>query len=54
MVRLEADPAIVWLVPVATDHAGTPLQQTKCKLAHPAGNVIELKTYTDPAAAFAP
>jgi hypothetical protein len=52
--RLEADPAITWLVPVTTDHAGTPRQQTKCKLADPAGNVIELKTYADPVAAFAP
>ena len=52
--RLEAEPAIRWLVPVTTDHAGTARQQTKCKLADPAGNVIELKTYADPAAAFAP
>jgi len=52
--RLEAEPAVTWLVPVTTDHAGTPRQQTKCKLTDPAGNVIELKTYADPAAAFAP
>ena len=52
--RLEADPSVTWLVPVATDHAGTPRQQTKCKFADPAGNAIELKTYANPAAAFAP
>jgi hypothetical protein len=52
--RLQADPTVTWLVPVATDHAGTARQQTKCKLADPAGNVIELKTYADPAEAFAP
>ena len=45
---------MTWLVRVATDHAGTPRQQTKCKFTDPAGNVIELKTYADPAAAFAP
>ena len=28
-----------------TDHPGTPLEQTKAKLADPSGNVIELKTY---------
>jgi uncharacterized protein len=52
--RLGSDPAVTWLVPVTTDHAGTPREQTKCKLADPAGNVVELKTYADPAAAFAP
>jgi len=41
-------------VPVTTVHGGTPRQQTKCKLADPSGNVIELKTYADPEAAFAP
>jgi hypothetical protein len=51
--RLEADPTVTWLVPVTTDHSGTPRQQTKCKLVDPAGNVVELKTYADPAAAFA-
>ena len=34
-----------WRAPVGTDHAGTPLEQTKAKLADPSGNVIELKTY---------
>ena len=52
--RLEGEPTVTWLVPVTTDHAGAPRQQTKCKLADPTGNVIELKTYADPAAAFAP
>jgi extradiol dioxygenase family protein len=34
-----------WLVEVGTDHAGTPVEQTKGKLADPSGNLIELKTY---------
>jgi extradiol dioxygenase family protein len=54
VARLLAAPDVTWVVPVATDFAGTPRQQTKCKLADPSGNVIELKTYLDPAAAFAP
>ena len=45
-------PAIEWLRPVATDHAGTPRAQTKAMIADPSGNAIELKTYADPAAAF--
>jgi extradiol dioxygenase family protein len=52
--RLEASPDVTWVVPVSTDHAGTPRQQTKGKLADPSGNVIEFKTYLDPGAAFAP
>jgi extradiol dioxygenase family protein len=54
VTRLEAAPATRWLDPVSTDAAGTPREQTKCKLADPAGNVLELKTYADPDAAFAP
>jgi len=54
VARLETAPDTRWLAAVATDHAGTPREQTKCKLADPAGNVIELKTYADPGAAFAP
>jgi extradiol dioxygenase family protein len=41
-----------WLVPVSTDDPGTPVEQTKTKLADPSGNVIELKTYVDVAAAL--
>jgi extradiol dioxygenase family protein len=51
--RLESKP-VVWVSPVSTDYLGTPKEQTKAKLADPSGNVIELKTYVDPAAAFAP
>jgi extradiol dioxygenase family protein len=51
--RVEAGPHTVWVSPVTTDGAGTPRQQTKCKVADPAGNVIELKTYADPVSAFA-
>ncbi|MGP0030655.1 MAG: VOC family protein [Acidimicrobiales bacterium] len=43
---------VVWLAPVTTDHPGTPAEQTKTKLADPSGNVIELKTYADVAAAL--
>lgn len=52
--QLDADPSVTWLARVATDHGGTPREQTKCKLVDPAGNVIELKTYADPTSAFAP
>lgn len=41
-----------WVVPLGTDHPGTPREQTKCKLADPSGNVIELKTYPDLASAL--
>ena len=41
-----------WLVPVATDDAGLPTEQTKTKVADPSGNVIEFKTYRDVAAAL--
>jgi hypothetical protein len=40
------------LVPVTTDDPGTPVEQTKTKIADPSGNVIELKTYADVAAAL--
>ena len=53
MARLESASDVVWMVPVATDDAGTPREQTKAKLVDPSGNVIELKTYADPEAAFA-
>ncbi len=54
--RLESEPTdqpIEWLRPVATEHAGTPRAQTKAMIVDPSGNAIELKTYADPAAAFA-
>ena len=51
--RLESQP-VTWVSPVSTDYPGTPKEQTKAKLADPSGNVIELKTYVDPTAAFAP
>lgn len=49
----ELDGRVEWIDPVHTDHAGTAREQTKAKLADPSGNVIELKSYRDPAAAFA-
>jgi extradiol dioxygenase family protein len=41
-----------WVSPVTTDHEGTPIEQTKAKVADPSGNVIELKTYADVSAAL--
>jgi uncharacterized protein len=41
-----------WLVPVSTDDAGLPTEQTKAKITDPSGNVIELKTYRDVDAAL--
>jgi hypothetical protein len=43
---------VEWVSPLRTDSAGEPEEQTKAKIADPSGNVIELKTYADPAAAF--
>ncbi len=51
LARLE-DCDVEWVSRVRTDYAGTPQEQTKVKIADPSGNVIELKTYVDPAAAF--
>ena len=53
VTRLEARSDVTWVVPVSTDNLGSPLQQTKGKLADPSGNVIEFKTYLDPEAALA-
>jgi extradiol dioxygenase family protein len=36
-----------WVTPVATDHEGSAIEQTKAKISDPSGNVIELKTYRD-------
>ena len=52
VARLESRP-VQWLSPPATDYAGTPRAQTKAKIADPSGNVIEIKSYADPDAAFA-
>jgi extradiol dioxygenase family protein len=41
-----------WVVPVTTDDAGLPTEQTKGKLVDPSGNVIEVKTYRDVEAAL--
>jgi uncharacterized protein len=43
---------VSWLVPVTTDDAGQPTEQTKAKIADPSGNVIEFKTYPNPVAAL--
>lgn len=52
LARLDTH-TVRWLSPVSTDYAGTPQEQTKAKVLDPSGNAIELKTYVDPAAAFA-
>jgi hypothetical protein len=41
-----------WVSPVSTDDEGKPIEQTKLKIADPSGNVIEVKTYADVAAAL--
>lgn len=51
ILRLRAQP-VQWLVPVSTDDAGLPTEQTKAKVADPSGNVIEFKTYGDVEAAL--
>jgi uncharacterized protein len=43
---------VEWVVPVSTDDPGLPTEQTKAKVADPSGNVIEIKTYADLAAAL--
>jgi uncharacterized protein len=43
---------VAFLVPVSTDDEGAPTEQTKAKITDPSGNVIELKTYRDVAAAL--
>jgi extradiol dioxygenase family protein len=48
MARLAGHP-VRWLRPIATDHRGTPRQQTKATVADPSGNAIELKWYAEPA-----
>jgi extradiol dioxygenase family protein len=42
--RLEQT-GVAWVSPVSTEEEGTEVEQTKCKIADPSGNVIELKTY---------
>ncbi len=51
LARLE-EGGVDWVSRVQTDYAGTPREQTKAKIADPSGNVIELKTYAAPDAAF--
>jgi len=51
LARLDAS-GVEWVRRVRTDFAGTPKEQTKAKIADPSGNVIELKTYAVPDAAF--
>jgi uncharacterized protein len=46
VTRLQAGD-VTWVVPVTTEGEGTPVEQTKTKIADPSGNVIELKTYAD-------
>ena len=36
----------------AADHVGTPREQHKAMVCDPSGNAIEVKTYTDPQAAW--
>jgi hypothetical protein len=43
---------VVFASVVSTDHAGTAREQTKAKIFDPSGNVIEIKTYVDPATAL--
>jgi hypothetical protein len=49
--RIEGAP-VDWVHRLSTDHPGTAQEQSKAKLRDPSGNVIELKSYVDPAAAF--
>jgi extradiol dioxygenase family protein len=44
--------AVPWVSPVSTDDEGMATEQTKAKIADPSGNVIEIKTYADVAAAL--
>jgi extradiol dioxygenase family protein len=43
---------VAFASPVSTDYPGTPHEQTKTKILDPSGNVIEIKTYVDPAVAL--
>jgi uncharacterized protein len=51
LARLDAQP-VDWITEATTESAGTPREQTKAKLRDPSGNVIEVKSYADPGAAF--
>ena len=46
------DGRVEWIDTLTTEHAGTPREQTKSKLADLSGNVIELKAYADADAAL--
>lgn len=52
LVARLASSGVDWLVPVSTDDEGLSTEQTKTKIVDPSGNVIELKTYRDVAAAL--
>ena len=43
---------VPWVSPLSTDDEGLATEQTKAKIADPSGNVIEIKTYADVAAAL--
>jgi uncharacterized protein len=43
---------VPWVSPVSTDDQGLATEQTKAKIADPSGNVVEIKTYADVAAAL--
>ncbi len=43
---------LAWLRPPTSKGVGTPKEERKALIADPSGNVIELKSYANPAAAF--
>ena len=45
---------VVFASELTTDYPGTDKEQTKATILDPSGNVIEVKTYVDPAAALGP
>jgi extradiol dioxygenase family protein len=51
LARLDAG-GVDWVDRVTTDYPGTPQEQTKAKVRDPSGNVIECKSYANPAAAL--
>lgn len=52
LVERLAASEVAWVSRFHTDYAGTDVEQRKCKIADPSGNVIEFKGYVDPATAF--
>jgi extradiol dioxygenase family protein len=51
VARLEGA-GVPWVDELRIDDRGTAREQTKCKVADPSGNVIEFKSYADPAVAL--